>query len=145
MKFVTFSERGFARAGVLLGDGTGGTDQIVDLAHPSMREAMRGAPPQMRALIKAGLPGVVQDIRARLAEAATLPLSAATLMAPLLEPRRIFGIAHNYRDALVERGMAPPEKPVLFMKAPRTIAGPGQAIFCRQRSAGSPTRPNLPP
>jgi 2,4-didehydro-3-deoxy-L-rhamnonate hydrolase len=49
-------------------------------------------------------------------------------MAPLPEPRRVFGIAHNYRDALAERGMAPPDKPVLFMKAPRTIAGPGQAV-----------------
>jgi 2,4-diketo-3-deoxy-L-fuconate hydrolase len=43
-------------------------------------------------------------------------------------PLRIFGIAHNYRDALAERGMALPEKPVLFMKAPRTIAGPGHQV-----------------
>ena len=59
---------------------------------------------------------------------ATLPLAAVTLLAPMPAPRRIFGIAHNYRDALAERGMAHPEKPVLFMKAPRTITGPGQPI-----------------
>jgi 2-keto-4-pentenoate hydratase/2-oxohepta-3-ene-1,7-dioic acid hydratase in catechol pathway len=129
MKFVTFSEQGFARAGVLLGYGISETDQIVDLAHASMREALRGALSQMQALIEAGLPGIVEGIRAHgFAEAATLPRKAVTLMAPLPEPRRIFGIAHNYRDALAERGMAPPEKPVLFMKAPRTITGPGQAI-----------------
>jgi 2-keto-4-pentenoate hydratase/2-oxohepta-3-ene-1,7-dioic acid hydratase in catechol pathway len=129
MKFVTFSEQGFARAGVLLGYGVSEADQIVDLAHASMREALRGAPSQMQALIEAGLPGIVESIRAHgLAEAATLSRKAVTLMAPLPEPRRIFGIAHNYRDALAERGMAPPEKPVLFMKAPRTIIGPGQAI-----------------
>jgi 2-keto-4-pentenoate hydratase/2-oxohepta-3-ene-1,7-dioic acid hydratase in catechol pathway len=129
MKFVTFSEQGFARAGVLLGYGVSEADQIVDLAHASMREALQGVPSQMQALIEAGLPGIVESIRAHgLAEAATLSRKAVTLMAPLPEPRRIFGIAHNYRDALAERGMAPPEKPVLFMKAPRTIIGPGQAI-----------------
>src|SRR4051794_29677381 len=130
MKFVSFSAQGVLRAGVLLGDGSGAGDKIVDLAHPAMREALRGGAPQLQALIEAGLPSVVKSICARgLSEVATLPLHGVTLMAPLPEPRRIFGIAHNYRDALAERGMAPPEKPVLFMKAPRTIAAPGQAII----------------
>jgi 2,4-didehydro-3-deoxy-L-rhamnonate hydrolase len=129
MKFVSFSADGFARAGVLLGDGGGAADRVVDLAHPSMRAALRGSAPQLQALIESGLPGIVQSIQTHgLSEAATLPLKTVTLLAPLPAPRRIFGIAHNYRDALAERGMAPPEKPVLFMKAPRTITGPGQPI-----------------
>jgi 2,4-didehydro-3-deoxy-L-rhamnonate hydrolase len=129
MKFVSFSEQGFVRAGVLLRDDAGGRDQVVDLAHPSMRGALRGASPQMLALIEAGLSGVVERIGAHgLAEDAKLPVNSITLTAPLPEPRRIFGIAHNYRDALAERGMAPPDKPVLFMKAPRTIAATGQAV-----------------
>jgi 2,4-didehydro-3-deoxy-L-rhamnonate hydrolase len=129
MKFVSFSAQGFVRAGVLLGDGAGANDRIVDLAHPSMRNALRDAAPNMLALIARGLPGVVESLGAHgLAEEAKLPLASVTLTAPLPEPRRIFGIAHNYRDALAERGMAPPEKPVLFMKAPRTIIGNGQAV-----------------
>jgi 2-keto-4-pentenoate hydratase/2-oxohepta-3-ene-1,7-dioic acid hydratase in catechol pathway len=129
MKFVTFSEQGFARAGVLLGYGLSDTDQIIDLAHPSMRAALRGASPQMQALIEAGLPDIVAGIRDHgLAEAAKLPRQKVTLMAPLPAPRKIFGIAHNYRDALEERGMPPPDEPVLFMKVPRTIAAPGQPI-----------------
>jgi 2,4-diketo-3-deoxy-L-fuconate hydrolase len=129
MKFVSFSADGFARAGVLLGDGGGPNDKVVDLAHASMHEALRGATPQLQALIEAGLPTAVESISAHgLAEAATLPLSSVTLLAPLRSPRHIFGIAHNYRDALAERGMPHPEKPVLFMKAPRTITGPGQPI-----------------
>ena len=129
MKFVSFSEHGFVRAGVLLGDGSGESDQVVDLAHPTMRAALRGASPQVMALIEAGLSGMVVRIQAHgLAEAAKLPIGAVTLTAPLPAPRRIFGIAHNYRDALAERGMPPPEKPVLFMKAPRTIIGTGQPI-----------------
>ena len=66
--------------------------------------------------------------RTALRSDAKLPLDAVTLTAPLPKPRRIFGIAHNYRDALAERGMAPPDKPVLFMKAPRTIIGTGQPV-----------------
>jgi 2,4-diketo-3-deoxy-L-fuconate hydrolase len=129
MKFVSFSEQGFVRVGVLLEDGASRNDQIVDLAHPSMRKALRGAAPKMLALLETGLPNVVESIGVHgLAEDAKLPISSVTLTAPLPEPRRIFGIAHNYRDALAERGMAPPEKPVLFMKAPRTITGTGQAI-----------------
>jgi 2-keto-4-pentenoate hydratase/2-oxohepta-3-ene-1,7-dioic acid hydratase in catechol pathway len=137
MRFVTFSAQGFARAGVLLGDGSSETDQIVDLAHSSMREALGGASPRMQALIEVGLPNIVKNIRAHgLAEAARLWRNALTLMAPLPEPRRIFGIAHNYRDALAERGMAPPERPVLFMKAPRTITGPGQAVVLPEGIGG---------
>jgi 2-keto-4-pentenoate hydratase/2-oxohepta-3-ene-1,7-dioic acid hydratase in catechol pathway len=80
-------------------------------------------------MIEAGLPDIIKAIHAHgLAKDATLPLDAVRLMAPLPAPRRIFGIAHNYRDALAERGMALPEKPILFMKAPRTIAAPGQPV-----------------
>ena len=130
MKFVSFSAQGVVRAGVLLGDGSAATDRIVDLAHASMRDALLGPAPQLQAMIEAGLPDVIKGIHAHgLAKDATLALDTVRLMAPLPAPRRIFGIAHNYRDALAERGMAPPEQPVLFMKAPRTIAGPGQNVI----------------
>jgi 2,4-didehydro-3-deoxy-L-rhamnonate hydrolase len=129
MKFISFSDQGFSRAGVLLDNSTGDADTIVDLAHPTMHKALGGTAPQMQALVEAGLPAVVARIRAHgLTEAARLSRAAITLMAPLPAPRRIFGIAHNYRDALAERGMPPPEKPVLFMKAHRTIIGPEQSI-----------------
>ena len=146
MKFVSFSTQEFIRAGVLLQDAAGGDDQIVDLAHPAMRAALRDTKPQMLALIDAGLAGAVMRIGAHgFADDAKLPLSAVTLMAPLPKPRRIFGIAHNYRDALAERGMAPPDKPVLFMKAQRTITGPGQPVLLRPASVASPMKPNSPP
>ena len=129
MKFVSFRTKDFVRAGVLLGNGDGADDQVVDLAHPAMRAALRDTQPQMLALIDAGLDGAIAQIGAHgLAKEATLSLKAVTLMAPLPKPRRIFGIAHNYRDALAERGMALPDKPVLFMKAQHTIIGCGQPI-----------------
>lgn len=129
MKFVSFSQQGSVRAGVLLGDGGGANDVVVDLAHPSMQKALRGTAPDVLSLIESGLAGVVEAIGAHgLAAEAKLPLAAVTLMAPLPEPPRIFGIAHNYRDAIAERGMAPPEKPVLFMKWPHTVIASGQPI-----------------
>ncbi len=129
MRFVTFTQAGETRSGVLCGDGSGADDVVVDLAHPAMRAALQGAEPHLQAMLDKGLPGIVDVITAHgLAEAARMPLASVSLLAPLPTPKRIFGIAHNYRDALAERGMAAPDKPVLFMKAPHTIAAPGQAI-----------------
>jgi 2,4-diketo-3-deoxy-L-fuconate hydrolase len=123
MKFVSFTHAGTTRAGVLSGD------HIIDLAHFAMGGALRGIGPRMQAMLDAGLAAVVGAIDAHgLADDARLPLGSVTLLAPLPEPRRIFGIAHNYTDALAERGMAPPDTPVLFMKAPRTIIATGQPI-----------------
>ena len=145
MKFVSFSTKDFVRAGVLLGNGSGGNDQVVDLAHPSMRAALRDTKPQMLALIDAGLAGAVVHIGAHgFADDAKLALDTVTLTAPLPKPRRIFGIAHNYRDALAERGMALPDKPVLFMKAARTITGTGQPVVLPPESRRY-LRPNWPP
>src|SRR3978361_1497338 len=144
MKFVSFSAQGVVRAGVLLGDGSGAGDQVGDLAHPTMREALRGVAPRLQALIEAGLPDVVKNISANgLNEAAILPLHDVTLMAPLPDARRIFGIAHNYRDALAERGMAPPKEPVLFMKAPRTITATGQPVILPAGIGGVTWEPEL--
>ncbi|MDB5628587.1 MAG: fumarylacetoacetate hydrolase, partial [Tardiphaga sp.] len=129
MRFITFTQDGMRRAGVLIGDGSGSSDCVIDLAHPAMRAALQDTAPQMQALLDAGLSGIVAAITTHgLADAAKLSLASVTLLAPLPEPRRIFGIAHNYRDALAERGMPPPDNPVLFMKAPRAIAAPGQPI-----------------
>ena len=129
MRFVTFTRSGSTRAGLLIGDGSGPNDVVVDLAHSAMHAALQGTEPQMQALIDAGLSNIVSAIATHgLADKAKLPLASVTLLAPLPEPKRIFGIAHNYRDALAERGMAPPDKPVLFMKAPHTIVAAGQPI-----------------
>jgi 2,4-didehydro-3-deoxy-L-rhamnonate hydrolase len=124
MKFVTFRESGAARAGVLEED-----DSIVDLAAPAMRDVLGGVQPQVKALIEAGLADTVGKLNAcGFADATRFPLAAVELLAPMPVPGRIYGIAHNYNDALAERGMAPPAEPVLFMKESRTVIGPGEAI-----------------
>ena len=129
MKFVTFIESGSTRAGVLVGDASQPTDTVFDLAHPAMTAGLSSIPPHIEAMLDAGLDRMVQTIAAHgLADAARLRLDQVKLLAPLPAPRRIFGIAHNYRDAVAERGIAPPPEPVLFMKEPRTIIAARQEI-----------------
>jgi 2,4-diketo-3-deoxy-L-fuconate hydrolase len=129
MKFVTFRESGVVRAGVLAGNGLSGSESVADLADPAMRDGLRGAQPQVLALIESGLMDIVRNIEARgLAGVVHFPITAVELLAPIPLPRRIFGVAHNYNDALAERGMPPPAEPVLFMKTGETVIGPGEAI-----------------
>lgn len=137
MKFVTFRHADVVRAGVLEGDASGANDAVFDLGHEAMRPALNGVESQVLALVQAGLADAVQRVSEHgLASSARLPIADVTLMAPIMRPRRIFGFAHNYHDALAERGMPPPAEPVLFMKHSETVIGPGQAIVLPQGIGG---------
>ncbi|MGA1538816.1 MAG: fumarylacetoacetate hydrolase family protein [Chthoniobacterales bacterium] len=57
---------------------------------------------------------------------------AARLLAPLA-PAAIYAIGLNYHDHAVETGAPVPEYPVLFMKSPRAVIGPGEAIRLPRR------------
>ncbi|MDB5636020.1 MAG: fumarylacetoacetate hydrolase [Bradyrhizobium sp.] len=137
MKFVTFREAGIVRAGVLEGDASDANDAVFDLGHAAMRPALSGAEPEVLALLEFGLADVVRNISAHgLAPSARLPIADVALMAPIMRPNRIFGFAHNYHDALAERGMPLPPAPVLFMKEGETVVGPGEAIVLPQGIGG---------
>lgn len=129
MRFVTFSQNGRVRAGLLLGDADHPEDTVLDLAHPGYADALQGTPPSLLAMIKSDLAACAT----RLAsvdppEASRLQLGTVELQAPLPDPPRIFGIAHNYICALEERGMARPEAPVVFVKEPSCVVGPGTDV-----------------
>lgn len=133
MKFVTFRESGTVRAGVLVENG----ETVIDLADPALRDSLHGAQPQVLALVEAGLSDVIRSLAARgLDGIAHYPLGAVQLLAPMSLPRRIYGVAHNYNDALAERGMAPPAEPVLFMKLSETVIGPGKTVVLPQGIGG---------
>lgn len=124
MHFCSFRHEGRSRAGVLRGD------RVHDLAHPALSPALAGTAPDMLALIEAGLARAADRIaHYGLSEEATLDRSTVELLAPLVDPGRIFGIASNYRGALAELGRAPPAEPLLFMKLPSTLIGPGAEII----------------
>jgi acylpyruvate hydrolase len=58
-----------------------------------------------------------------------LPRGSFRLHAPVARPGKIVGVARNYADHARERGdAAPPEEPVLFIKAPSAVVGPEDEI-----------------
>jgi 2-keto-4-pentenoate hydratase/2-oxohepta-3-ene-1,7-dioic acid hydratase in catechol pathway len=56
-----------------------------------------------------------------------LPFDQAPLLVPVLA-RKIVCIGRNYRDHAAELGNEVPKEPLLFLKAPSSVIGPGQAI-----------------
>jgi 2-keto-4-pentenoate hydratase/2-oxohepta-3-ene-1,7-dioic acid hydratase in catechol pathway len=57
-------------------------------------------------------------------------LAEVTLLAPIPQPRAIFGIGLNYADHVREVGGAAPERPVVFMKLPSSAAAPNAPVRC---------------
>jgi 2-keto-4-pentenoate hydratase/2-oxohepta-3-ene-1,7-dioic acid hydratase in catechol pathway len=55
------------------------------------------------------------------------PLSEATLLCPVL-PSKIICVGRNYRDHAAELGNEVPKEPLLFLKPPSSVIGPGDVI-----------------
>lgn len=126
MKFVTFvAEDGQPRPGFLSADGS----EVVDARHPDGPAWARALPTALIDWIGLGL----SALAVKLADSAyppqaRRPLASVRLLAPLPRPGKVVGAAFNFHDALSERGMAPPEAPVLFVKSGSTVIGPGEAV-----------------
>ncbi len=56
------------------------------------------------------------------------PAEAAQFLAPCL-PSKVVAVGLNYRDHAGELGMDVPDEPILFLKPPTTVVGPGDAII----------------
>lgn len=54
-------------------------------------------------------------------------LTAIKLAAPI-EPSKIVCVGRNYREHATELGNALPEEPLIFLKPPSSIIGPGEPI-----------------
>lgn len=66
------------------------------------------------------------------ADGAPVPLDDVHLLAPC-EPTKIVCIGRNYAAHIEEMGRPWPEQPFMFLKAPNTVIGPGDAV---RRPAG---------
>jgi 2-keto-4-pentenoate hydratase/2-oxohepta-3-ene-1,7-dioic acid hydratase in catechol pathway len=62
--------------------------------------------------------------------AESFALSEVSLLAPVPEPRAIFGIGMNYADHIAELGASAPEIPIVFMKLPSSAAPPNAPVPC---------------
>lgn len=56
-----------------------------------------------------------------------MPLATAKLLPPVV-PSKIVCIGRNYREHAAELGNEVPKEPLLFLKAPSSVIGPGEAI-----------------
>ena len=63
-----------------------------------------------------------------------IPLDEATLLAPV-EPSKIVCVGRNYREHAAELGHEVPAEPLIFLKPPSAIIGPGQIIVRPKISA----------
>ncbi len=61
------------------------------------------------------------------------PLGEVALLAPV-SPGKIVAVGLNYKDHAEEVGMVIPEEPLLFLKAPSAVIGPGAAIVYPRQS-----------
>jgi len=64
------------------------------------------------------------------ASGAEWALAEVTLLAPVPQPRAIFGIGLNYAAHAAETGRELPEQPIVFMKLPSSSAAPGGPVRC---------------
>ena len=62
------------------------------------------------------------------ADGAAHPLAEVTLLAPVPQPRAIFGIGLNYAAHAAETGADLPERPMVFMKLPSSSTAPGGTV-----------------
>lgn len=104
MKFVSFRHNGSVRSGVL--DG----------------ESIRPLAGDLLAHIAGGAAQPVFDGEA-------LPASQVEMLAPLLNPPRIFGIGLNYKEHAAESQMKVQEVPTVFLKLNSSICGPDAEVL----------------
>jgi len=64
------------------------------------------------------------------ADGADWALGDVTLLAPIPQPRAIFGIGLNYAAHAAETGSELPQAPIVFMKLPSSSAPPGAPVRC---------------
>ena len=118
MRLVTFKHEGSTRIGAQTESG------VVDLS-----QADSGLPTEMVALL-AGGPELLERAGQAVAgfRGERLADGQIKLLAPILDPPKIFGIGENYAAHAVETGNTPPENVIVFAKYSTTIIGPDAPI-----------------
>jgi len=64
---------------------------------------------------------------------AGMPLEKVRLLAPVV-PSKIIAVGRNYAEHAKERGVEVPELPLIFLKPPSSVIGPGEAIVMPPQS-----------
>ncbi|MFF2083249.1 fumarylacetoacetate hydrolase family protein [Nocardia sp. NPDC058176] len=67
--------------------------------------------------------------------AGRVPTAAVRLLAPLARPSKVVALGRNYASHVAEMGWHAGEQPVVFLKPPSSIVGPGDPICLPPESA----------
>ena len=94
-----------------------------DALHPLVRELPLPGADALRVLL-----AEEADLATEPATHDPVPLSAATLLAPLKAPQKILAIGLNYADHARESNLEPPAAPVTFVKTPNSLLDPDTDI-----------------
>jgi 2-keto-4-pentenoate hydratase/2-oxohepta-3-ene-1,7-dioic acid hydratase in catechol pathway len=117
MKLATFTHKGVARIGVVVGD------EVVDL-----RAAAPALPQEMKAFLAAG-----DDALSAARDAAggghRLALADVKLEAPVSNPQKFLGAGLNYADHIAETGMEKPKFPTFFNKQSSCVNAPYDPVW----------------
>src|SRR4051794_31128058 len=72
-------------------------------------------------------PADVTALESVLKKIPSVPFAEAALLAPV-QPSKIVCVGRNYREHAAELGNEVPVEPLIFLKPPSSVIGPGQAI-----------------
>ena len=80
--------------------------------------------------------GAVDELRQALSKETLAPfdITGKRIGAPIARPGKIVCIGLNYRDHAEETGLAIPEEPVVFLKAPTCMVGPNDDVMIPRAS-----------
>ena len=113
MRLATFTQGGFTRIGVAVGD------DLVDLAAEAPE-----LPREMVAFLAAGAPALRRAADLSSSARARLPLATVHLEAPVLHPPKFLAIGLNYADHVAESKLEMPKLPTVFNKQATCVTGP---------------------
>ena len=116
MKLVTFEADNSTRVGALL------CDDVVDL---STALGVR----TMLEFLSAGTSMLMRAEEIVKGGAYRLPLTKATIVAPISNPGKILCIGMNYREHCIEQNFPIPTEPVIFSKFNSAITGPNSSVY----------------
>jgi 2-keto-4-pentenoate hydratase/2-oxohepta-3-ene-1,7-dioic acid hydratase in catechol pathway len=126
VQLVRLGEPGSERPFVRADDGTtyelGGLTADIDGGFLAADGIARAA----AALAAGELPQVAEDTAGRLRAGA-----------PIAQPGKVVCIGMNYRRHAEETGAAPPAEPVVFLKAPDVVVGPGDDVLIPRGSVST--------
>ena len=132
MRLITYTRGTDIRPGLAMSDQIGLDLLAANPSLPPNWHALFAALDEVRNQWERHRDQAVQ-LEAALAGGNPLPLPFfalrdAVLLAPILLPSKIIAVGLNYRDHAREQGKQPPERPMLFAKAPSCLQADGRPI-----------------